>query len=52
MVVHMKLPTFKGARDEDMDQFWFVAESIWTAQNINNDVVKRAQLSIYFEGGP
>ena len=26
MATHMKLPTFKGVGDEDMDRFWFVAE--------------------------
>ena len=30
MVVHLKLPTFKGATDEDMDRFWFVADLVWT----------------------
>ena len=28
MDAHLKLPTFKGVGDEDMDRFWFVAESI------------------------
>jgi len=49
MVAHLKLPTFKGVGDEDMDRFWFVAESVWTAQNIVSDTVKRTQLSIAFE---
>ena len=31
MATHMKLPTFKGVGDKDMDRFWFVVESIWTA---------------------
>ena len=31
MATHMKLPTFKGVGDEDMDRFWFIAESVWTA---------------------
>ena len=42
MVAHMKLPTFKGVGDEDMEQFWFVTETEWNAQNIASDVVKRA----------
>ena len=50
MDAHMKLPTFKGVGDEDMDQFWFVAGSIWTAQNVASDVVKRVLLSLAFEG--
>ena len=31
MAAHLKLPTFKGVGDEDMDRFWFVADSVWTA---------------------
>ena len=50
MATHMKLPTFKGVGDEDMDQLQFVTESIWTAQNFNNDGIKRAQITIDFEG--
>ena len=34
-------PTFKGVGDEAIDRFWFIEESIWNAQNINNDVIKR-----------
>ena len=32
-----------------MDRFWFVADSVWTAQNVASDTVKRAQLSLAFE---
>ena len=28
MSAHLKLPTFKGVGDEDMDRFWFVADSV------------------------
>lgn len=42
MAVHLKLPTFKGATDEDMECFWFVANSVWTAQGVVSDTVKRA----------
>ena len=30
MAAHLKLPTFRGVEDEDMDRFWFVADSVWT----------------------
>ena len=50
MAAHMKLPTFNGIGDEDMDRFWFIAESVWTAQNLASDVVKSAQLSLSFQG--
>ena len=49
MAAHLKLPTFKGVGDEDMDQFWFVTDSVWTEQNVTNDTVKRVQLSLAFE---
>lgn len=50
MDMHMKLPTFKGVGDEDMDRFWFVENAVWTMQNVNTDVVKRAQMVMAFEG--
>ena len=50
MVVHMKLLYFKGVGDEDMDQFWFVAGSVWNTHNVASDVVKRTQLSLAFKG--
>ena len=28
MAAHLKLPTFKGVGDEDMDQFWFVVDFV------------------------
>ena len=49
MAAHLKLPTFKGVGDEDMDRFWFVADSVWTVQNVVSDMVKRAQLSLAFK---
>ena len=49
MATHLKLPTFNGMGDEDMDRFWFVTESVWMAQNVTSDVVKQAQLSLAFE---
>ena len=50
MATHMKLPTFKGVGDEDMDRFWFLAESVWAVWNVASDAVKRAQRSLAFEG--
>ena len=49
MAAHLKLPTFKGVGDEDMDWFQLFADSIWTAQNVSSDKVKMAQLSLAFE---
>ena len=49
MVVHLKLPTFKGVEDEDMDRFLFVSDSVWTAENVASDMVNMAQLSLEFK---
>ena len=46
----MKLTSFKGVGDEDMHRFWFVTGSVWIAQNVVTDIVKRVQLSLVFEG--
>ena len=35
---------FEGLGNEDLDQFWFVTKVVWTAQNITNDNMKKAQL--------
>ena len=48
--MHLKLRTFKGKADKDMDRFWFVANSIWVAQGVLRNTVKKAQLSLDFEG--
>ena len=50
MPVHLKLPTFKGTADEDIERFWFVVESVWVAQGVVGDTMKKAQLSLAFEG--
>ena len=49
MAAHSKLPTFKGAGDEDLERFWFVVESVWTSQNIMSDSIKQVQRSLAFE---
>ena len=49
MAAHLKLPTFKGVGDEDMDRFWFIADYVWTLQNVASDMIKRAHLSLAFE---
>ena len=50
MTVHLKLPTFKGTADEDMERFCFVTESLWVAQGVVGDTMKKVQLSLAFEG--
>lgn len=50
MTSQMKLPSFKDVGDEDMDRFWFIVGSVWTVQNVVTNSMKRAQLSLDFEG--
>ena len=50
MAAHMNFPTFKGVGDEDMDQFSFIVELLRTTQNVANDAVNRAQLSLALKG--
>lgn len=44
MVNAMKIPTFKGIGSEDLEQFWFVVNVLWTSQQIIDDNIKNAQL--------
>ena len=46
----MKFPIFKSLGNEDPDQFWFVANSMWTAQNITHDHMKKGQLVTTLQG--
>ena len=40
----MKMLVFKGLGTEDPEQFWFVADVVWKAQQITDDDMKKAQL--------
>lgn len=40
----IKIPVFKGVRNEDLDQFWFVVRVVWEAQGIIDDNIKKATL--------
>ena len=44
----IKLPVFKGTGSEDPEQFWFLCEAVWTAKNIMDIDVRRAQLITSF----
>jgi len=38
----MKIPIFKWVGSEDPEKFWFVANVVWTMQQITNDNIKKA----------
>ena len=40
----IKLAIFKGIGSEDTYQFYFVANAVWTTQEITEDNIKKAQL--------
>jgi hypothetical protein len=42
MADEMRLPTFKGDGSEDLDQYWFLCEPVWSIKNFTDEVVKRA----------
>jgi hypothetical protein len=46
----LRLPEFKGVGSEDPEQHLFVCEIVWAAKNIQDEVVKIAQLATTFRG--
>ena len=46
----MKLPIFHGNRTDDLEQYWFLCEVVWTTiQRVDNDI-KKIQLETTFRG--
>ena len=48
MTDDIKLPVFKGTRSEDLTQFWFLCEAVWTTKHIMDQDIRRAQLVTSF----
>jgi len=44
MASTMKFPMFKGLRNEDPDQFWFVVRVVWEAQGVTDDNINKVTL--------
>ncbi len=44
MASAIKLPIFKGVGNEELGQFWFVIKSVWDAQGIIDENIKKATL--------
>jgi len=44
MASTIQLPVFKGACSEDSEKFWFVLNSVWNAQQITDDNIKKLVL--------
>jgi hypothetical protein len=46
----LRLPEFQGVGSEDPEQHLFVCETIWATKNVQDEVVKIAQLATTFRG--
>lgn len=44
MASTIKLPKFRGVRNEDPNELWFVVRAVWEAQGVTNDNIKKATL--------
>ena len=47
---HIKLPLFNGNGLEDLEKHWFLCESIWTVQQVQNEVIMKEQIIITLRG--
>ena len=45
----IELPIFQGTGAEDPDQHFFLCEAVWNIKQVDNDDIKRAQLSTTFK---
>ena len=46
----MKLPIFHGNGTDDLEQYWFLCEAIWTSRQDVDDDVKKIQLETTLSG--
>ena len=44
MTSTIQLPVFKGAGNEDPEQFWFMVAAVWEAHGVTDDNIKKATL--------
>jgi hypothetical protein len=47
MVDEMRLPIFRGDGYEDLDQHWFLCESVWNIKNIMTKRLKETSLALH-----
>ena len=46
----MKLPLFHGNGTDDLEQYWFLCEAMWTVRQVTYDDVKKGQLATTLSG--
>lgn len=44
----IKLPIFRGTSAEDPEQHFFICEAVWNIKQVQNNDIKRAQLTTTF----
>ena len=44
----IKLPIFRGTGAKDLDQHLFICEAVWNIKQVQNDDIKKAQLTTTF----
>ena len=44
----IKLPIFRGTGVEDPDQHFFLFEAVWNIKQVQNDDIKKVQLTTTF----
>ena len=47
----IKLPIFRGTGAEDTDQHFFMCEAVWNIKQVQNDDIKKAQVTTTFRDG-
>jgi hypothetical protein len=45
MADEMRLPIFRGYGSEDLDQHWFLCETVWNIKSITDEAINRTQFS-------
>ena len=46
----IKLPIFNGNVLEDLEQHWFLCESMWTMRQVQDESIKKAQMITTLRG--
>ena len=46
----IKLPLFHGNGTDDLEQYWFLCETIWNVKQATDDDVKKGQLVTTLQG--
>ena len=45
---NVKLPLFHGNETEDPEKYWFLCEAVWTVKQVQDEDIKKGQLTTTF----